>query len=101
MPTYDYRCDECDHEFEEFQSIKAAPLETCPKCKGPVRRLISSGNGIIFKGSGFYITDYKRSHNRSDSQGDSDSKKEDKAGTKSDAKSETKESKSSNSDSKV
>ncbi len=62
MPTYEYRCESCNHEFEEFQSITAEPLKTCPKCSGPVRRLISSGNGLIFKGSGFYITDYKKSN---------------------------------------
>jgi len=93
MPTYDYRCDDCSYEFEEFQSITAAPLETCPKCTGSVRRLISPGNGLIFKGSGFYITDYKRANNSGDSQSQSDSKK----GEKSEPKSETK---SSNSDSK-
>lgn len=61
MPTYEYACDDCKYEFEEFQSITAAPLTECPECKGRVRRLISAGNGLIFKGSGFYITDYKNS----------------------------------------
>lgn len=62
MPTYDYICDDCEYNFEEFQPITANPLTKCPKCQGSVRRLISSGNGFLFKGSGFYITD-----NRSDS----------------------------------
>lgn len=62
MPTYEYRCNECDHQFEEFQSITAAPVKICPACKGDVQRLISAGNGLIFKGSGFYITDYKNSN---------------------------------------
>lgn len=91
MPTYDYRCDACSHEFEEFESITAAPLETCPKCDGRVRRLISAGNGLIFKGSGFYITDYKRSNNGATSK--EDSQKEKKSESKSESDSGAKESK--------
>ncbi len=60
MPTYDYDCTECGHTFEQFQSITAAPLETCPQCGGKVQRRINGGAGLIFKGSGFYLTDYKR-----------------------------------------
>jgi len=60
MPTYEYQCDACGNKFEKFQSIKSAPIKKCPKCgKNKVRRLISSGAGLIFKGSGFYITDYR------------------------------------------
>ncbi len=59
MPTYEYKCLECDHKFEAFQSMKDDPLESCPECEGNVKRLISSGAGLIFKGSGFYITDYR------------------------------------------
>lgn len=61
MPTYEYKCDTCGNEFEEFQSITAEPLTECkiPDCKGTVHRLISSGAGFLFKGSGFYITDYR------------------------------------------
>ena len=61
MPTYEYECKKCGHEFEAFQSISAAPLKSCPKkdCRGRVRRLISAGAGLLFKGSGFYITDYR------------------------------------------
>jgi putative FmdB family regulatory protein len=60
MPTYDYRCNDCGHEFEEFQSIKADPLQTCPKCqKDALQRLIGPGAALIFKGSGFYLTDYR------------------------------------------
>jgi len=58
MPTYDYRCEACEHVFEEFQNMTDDPLEECPKCKGSVKRLIGGGAGIIFKGSGFYATDY-------------------------------------------
>jgi len=59
MPTYEYLCKKCGHPFEQFQRITAEPLKKCPKCKGPVKRLISGGGGIIFKGSGFYATDYR------------------------------------------
>ena len=60
MPTYDYKCDACGNQFERFQSITAAPIRKCPSCgKSKVRRLIGPGAGLIFKGSGFYITDYR------------------------------------------
>jgi putative FmdB family regulatory protein len=60
MPTYDYQCDACDHHFDEFQSISAEPLKKCPKCgKKKLRRLFGAGAGLIFKGSGFYLTDYR------------------------------------------
>lgn len=60
MPTYDYECQACGHVFEKFQSIKAPAVRKCPKCrKLKVRRLIGSGAGIIFRGSGFYQTDYR------------------------------------------
>jgi putative FmdB family regulatory protein len=61
MPTYDYVCDGCEHEFEHRQSMSSNRLRTCPQCKKrKLRRLIGSGAGVIFKGSGFYETDYKR-----------------------------------------
>jgi putative FmdB family regulatory protein len=59
VPTYEYRCKQCSHQFEQLQSIKDEPLKTCPRCGGPVERLIGAGAGLIFKGSGFYITDYR------------------------------------------
>ncbi len=60
MPTYDYHCDACEADFELFQAITAKPIKKCPKCgKSRVRRLIGAGAGIIFKGSGFYQTDYR------------------------------------------
>ena len=60
MPTYEYRCGACDNKWEEFQSIKAEPTKKCPKCKkAKAERIISAGGGIIFKGSGFYQTDYR------------------------------------------
>ena len=60
MPTYEYVCTK-GHTFEAFQSIKDEPLTRCPKCGSPARRTISGGMGVIFKGSGFYTTDYKKS----------------------------------------
>lgn len=60
MPTYDYKCEKCSHVFEVFQLMKAVRVKACPECGGKVERLIGSGSGIIFKGSGFYATDYKK-----------------------------------------
>ena len=60
MPTYEYRCNACDNKWDEFQSITATPTRKCPKCKKvKAERIISAGGGIIFKGSGFYQTDYR------------------------------------------
>jgi putative FmdB family regulatory protein len=59
MPTYEYECSRCGHSFELFQGIKDPPAKRCPKCRCAVRRVPSSGAGIIFKGSGFYQTDYR------------------------------------------
>jgi putative FmdB family regulatory protein len=68
MPTYEYRCQDCGFEFEEFQSIVAEPLTICPSCSGHITRIISGGGGLIFKGSGFYETDYKRKGSSSQSK---------------------------------
>ena len=75
MPTYHYRCRKCSHEFEEFQAMSDDPITVCPKCGGETHRLISGGTGFIFKGSGFYTTDYKnrgtgQSKKESSSSGD-------------------------------
>lgn len=60
MPTYEYECEACGEKFEKFQSITARPIRKCPACgKSKVRRLIGAGAGVIFKGSGFYQTDYR------------------------------------------
>lgn len=59
MPTYEYECTKCGYKFEFFQGMKDEPLKECPKCSSPLKRLIGSGAGIIFKGPGFYATDYK------------------------------------------
>jgi putative FmdB family regulatory protein len=63
MPTYHYRCRNCSHEFDEFQRISDDPLISCPACKdNALKRIIGSGAGLIFKGSGFYLTDYKKTN---------------------------------------
>lgn len=63
MPTYDYVCTDCNYKFERFQSMSDEPIRVCPSCGGVVRRIISGGTGLIFKGSGYYITDYKNKSN--------------------------------------
>lgn len=64
MPTYEYECRDCSHAFERFQGINEDPISKCPECDGRVRRLISSGGGLVFKGPGFYATDYRGSGGR-------------------------------------
>src|SRR5665213_4006716 len=82
MPTYEYKCNNCGHRFEKFHSILAAPIKKCPECgKNAVERLISAGAGLIFKGSGFYITDYRDSAYKDQAKaesgnGSSDAKKD-------------------------
>jgi putative FmdB family regulatory protein len=90
MPTYDYRCNSCAKEFEVFQRITAEPGANCPKCGGPARRLVSGGTGLIFKGSGFYITDYKHKGAEGEKwtasqKSDSSPEKPDSASAKSDS----------------
>lgn len=71
MPTYEYACAACGHRFEEFQSMSAKPIKKCPKCKkNKVQRLISGGAGFIFKGSGFYETDYRSDSYKSAAKAD-------------------------------
>lgn len=84
MPTYEYVCAKCGHEFEQFQSMKDEPLKKCPKCKkAGLKRLVGGGAGLIFKGSGFYITDYKKKSGGEKSGSD-------KPAAKSETKSESK-----------
>lgn len=59
MPTYEYECSACGHRFTRFQKMTEDPVESCPECTGKVRRLISGGAGVLFKGTGFHATDYK------------------------------------------
>jgi len=85
VPTYEYECRQCGHRFEKFQSMKDQPLQTCEKCGGELRRLIGTGAGILFKGSGFYQTDYRSDSYRKKAKsetGDSSPKKEGGSETK-------------------
>ena len=88
MPTYEYICDSCKHQFEQFQSIKARPIRKCPECgKLSAKRLIGAGAGIIFKGSGFYQTDYRSEGYKKAAEGE---KKSSTAKDTKDKKTETK-----------
>jgi len=74
MPTYDYECDACGHRFELFQSISADPEKKCPECKKlKLRRLIGTGAAVVFKGSGFYQTDYRSDSYKKSAAADSSS----------------------------
>jgi putative FmdB family regulatory protein len=73
MPTYEYECVICQHRFERFQSIKDKPLKKCPQCGGKIERLLGTGAGLLFKGSGFYATDYRSSEYRQKAQADTSS----------------------------
>ena len=76
MPTYEYQCSQCEHRFEEFQSIKAKPLRKCPSCGAlKLKRLIGTGAGVIFKGSGFYETDYRSDSYKKSAKAESDAAK--------------------------
>ena len=90
MPTYDYHCTACDHAFEEFQSMTAPLLKKCPKCgKNKLERLIGTGAALMFKGSGFYITDYRSDSYKKSAEADkpaSESKSESKSETKPESK---------------
>lgn len=87
MPIYEYICTNCNHQFDEFQTMTELPLRTCPKCgKDTLKRLIGAGSGVIFKGSGFYGTDYKKT----DKSETSKKKMETKGGKTKDSKPEKK-----------
>ena len=83
MPTYDYECDACDHAFELFQSITAGRIRKCPECgKLKLKRLIGAGGTIIFKGSGFYQTDYRSEEYKSRQKAEKSSTSSDKKDSK-------------------
>ena len=82
MPTYSYECKKCTHSFEVFHTMTAKPHVKCPECKGACKRLLGAGSGIIFKGSGFYETDYK------EKKGTAPSKETKKSESKSETKAE-------------
>ena len=103
MPTYDYECDNCGHTFELFQSISEPVEKKCPECKKlKLRRLFGTGAAVVFKGSGFYQTDYRSDSYKKGAEKDkpsSESKSDSKSESKSESKSSSSESKSSSSDS--
>jgi putative FmdB family regulatory protein len=76
MPTYEYECNACQIRFEKFQSILSEPLERCPTCNGEAKRLIGAGSGIIYKGSGFFATDYRSSEYKEKKEKESKEKKD-------------------------
>jgi putative FmdB family regulatory protein len=97
MPTYEYKCRNCGEKFDQIQSITDLPISKCPSCGGPVERIISGGSGMLFKGKGFYKTDYRsdsykkaaqaeKSSESSSSASSSDSKKSDTKASSSDLK---------------
>ncbi len=96
MPTYGYRCIDCKHEFSVFQAMKDDPISTCPECSGAVKRLLYPV-GVVFKGSGWYITDSRKADAKDISSGDdsgakaesSDTTKKEETNTKSDTESKT------------
>ena len=97
MPTYEYKCSACGHTFERFQSITADPIKKCPECgKSKVKRLLGTGAGLIFKGSGFYITDYRSDAYQKAAKGDSpagDGKSKSEGSTSGESKSDKSEAK--------
>lgn len=97
MPTYEYVCTACKHPFEKFQRMSEDPVAPCPECNAPAERKLSGGAGLLFKGSGFYITDYRSDNYKKSekSEGGSSGGKSESSSSKSESKSESKESKSS------
>ena len=86
MPTYEYECRKCGHLFEKFQRISEPPLKRCPECRGAVKRLLGTGAGLLFKGSGFYITDYRSEGYKSSAKADSSSSSASSTAKSSDSK---------------
>jgi len=100
MPTYEYECRECGHFFEKFQSMTEERIKTCPECKGRVDRLFGTGAGIIFKGGGFYETDYRSDSYQKGAQKASSSSAAAKASAKQESSNKKSDSSSTSSESK-
>ncbi|UCD27383.1 MAG: zinc ribbon domain-containing protein [Planctomycetota bacterium] len=99
MPTYDYECDTCGHTYELFQSITAKPIKKCPECgNNTAKRLIGAGSGIIFKGSGFYQTDYRSERYKKAAKAETDTASENGQKDKTSDKKKTSESKKTGTD---
>ena len=90
MPTYEYKCNNCEHDFEVFQKMSDEPVKICPKCGKDLRRLIFGGAGVIFKGSGFYVTDKNKSAAAPAKTAECKAGREDNAGQKDKAGTEDK-----------
>ena len=91
MPTYEYNCNNCGHQFEQLQGIKAGSLRKCPKCgRNTLKRLIGTGAGLIFKGSGFYTTDYRSESYKESAKKEKPEKTSEKKETTTPAKADTK-----------
>ncbi len=90
MPTYEYECTKCGYVFEKFHGMLDAPVKRCPKCRCKVRKLLGTGAGILFKGSGFYQTDYRSDAYHRDASKESDNKKSDSSKVKPEKKSDGK-----------
>ncbi|MEW6051373.1 MAG: FmdB family zinc ribbon protein [Candidatus Zixiibacteriota bacterium] len=99
MPTYQYRCPTCGHEFEEFQAISDEAISVCPACQGKTHRVITGGVGLIFKGTGFYITDYKKKSGGDGSGKERTETKSEKTAARSESSATKSESSSSRSES--
>jgi putative FmdB family regulatory protein len=90
MPTYEYHCDACSHQFDEFQSITEEPLKKCPKCgRKKLRRVFGTGAAVLFKGAGFYETDYRSESYKSAAKADAEATSKSSATSDSAGKSET------------
>lgn len=90
MPTYEYKCSHCDNELEVFQSITASPKKKCPECgKLKLQRLIGTGAGVIFKGTGFYETDYRSDNYKKGAESEKPKSDSSKKDSKKDTKTET------------
>ena len=91
MPTYDYMCKNCGHKFEQFQSITASPIRKCPACgRKELKRLLGSGAGVIFKGPGFYQTDYRSESYKKSEKSEKDTTNKDATEKKTETKTESK-----------
>ena len=102
MPTYEYACQKCGHEFEQFQSMRDEPLKKCPKCKkAALKRLVGGGAGLIFKGTGFYITDYKNKTGKPEGGGEKQGGEKPAGEKKAGGEGKSADSKPSTSDSKA
>ena len=101
MPTYEYECKSCAHKFEAFQSMSDDPLKVCPECGKEVRRLIGGGMGVIFKGSGFYVTDNRSGSGKSSGNGSGNDSSDTKKSTENKPKTESSDGGSSKSKEKV